>query len=185
MQYVIPALWIAWLLYWMAAARDVKETRWRESSRSEALHRTPLWLALILLAVRHELPPALHARFLPQHAAVPVVGAIIVAAGLGFSVWARRHLGGNWSAAVTVKEEHTLVRTGPYTYVRHPIYTGLLLAFLGTTIAIGEWYALIAFALAITSLVFKSRLEERRLRDMFPQYDQYRRESSALIPFVY
>ncbi|HEX6535670.1 MAG TPA: isoprenylcysteine carboxylmethyltransferase family protein [Gemmatimonadaceae bacterium] len=185
MQYVIPALWIAWLLYWMVAARDVKAAQWRESPRSEALHRTPLWLAVILLAVRDRLPPVLHVRFLPQEPAMLVLGAIIVAAGLGFSVWARRHLGGNWSAAVTLKEEHALIRTGPYRYVRHPIYTGMLLAFLGTAVAIGEWYGLLAFTLATSSFVLKSRMEERRLRATFPQYDQYRRETSALIPFVY
>ena len=69
----------------------------------------------------------LSARFVPAGNLLPVLGAIMIAAGLGFAVWARAHLGRNWSGIVTVKEGHALVRTGPYRAVRHPIYTGLLL----------------------------------------------------------
>jgi protein-S-isoprenylcysteine O-methyltransferase Ste14 len=86
---------------------------------------------------------------------------------------------------VVVKEDHALVRTGPYARVRHPIYSGLLLAFLGTAVAIGEWRGLVAVALAFVALVRKSAEEERRMRETFPDYEQYRRETAALIPLVY
>ena len=112
-------------------------------------------------------------------------GAVLVAAGLGFSIWARRHLGRNWSVSVVVKEDHTLVRSGPYARVRHPIYTGILLALVGTVVAIGEWRGLAALALALLAFAWKSRAEEERMRETFPEYEQYRRETASLIPFVY
>lgn len=114
-----------------------------------------------------------------------MLGVVLLAAGLGFSVWARRHLGRNWSAQVVVKEGHSLVRTGPYRYVRHPIYTGILLAFLGTVVTIGEWRGVLALLCALVSFAVKSRLEEARMRETFPEYREYERETAALVPGVY
>ena len=124
-------------------------------------------------------------RFLPAGDFFPVLGTVLLAAGLGFSVWARRHLGRNWSAHVVVKKDHELVRTGPYRYVRHPIYTGILLAFLGMVLAVGEWRSLLAMGFVLLSFAIKSGEEERRMGEVFPEYEQYRRETAALIPFVY
>jgi protein-S-isoprenylcysteine O-methyltransferase Ste14 len=185
LQCVVPALWIAWLLYWFVAARTVKMTRWQEPASSQLLHRVPLIVAAVLLVGRRLLPPLLTQRFLPQTSACPVFGVVMVAVGLGFAVWARRHLGPNWSSTVTLKEGHALIRTGPYSYVRHPIYSGILLALLGTAVVIGEWRGLLAFALAFMSLAFKSKVEEGRMREIFPEYDQYRHDTAALIPRVF
>jgi protein-S-isoprenylcysteine O-methyltransferase Ste14 len=185
LRFVVPALWIAWLLYWLVAARTVKTTRWREPITSRLLHGVPLILAALLLVGKRHLPSLLTERFLPQTSACPVLGVIMLAAGLGFAVWARRHLGPNWSGTVTLKEDHALIRTGPYNYVRHPIYSGILLALLGTAVVIGEWRGLLAFALAFTGLAYKSKVEEGRMREIFPEYDQYRHETAALIPWVF
>ena len=124
-------------------------------------------------------------RFLPAGNLVPPAGVLLVAAGLGFSVWARIHLGRNWSAEVVVKQDHALIRSGPYRCVRHPIYSGMLLAFLGMALAFGEWRALLALALVFASLARKSRIEEGFMRETFPEYTEYQRETRALIPFVY
>jgi protein-S-isoprenylcysteine O-methyltransferase Ste14 len=148
-------------------------------------HRVPLLLAAILLALPRWLPRTLTRRFLPEGNLVLVLGVALLAAGLGFSVWARRHLGRNWSSQVVVKEDHALIRSGPYQHLRHPIYTGILLAFLGTAVTIGEWRALLAFLFAVVAFAVKGRAEEQRMVGIFPEYQQYRRETAALIPFVY
>ena len=127
----VPVLWITWLIYWAVSARDVKATRVRQPLRLELLHRVPIIFAALLLAAPRALPRVLTMRFLPAGGPLVLLGPILVAAGLGFAVWARRHLGRNWSVNVVVKEDHVLIRTGPYRHVRHPIYTGILLSSLG------------------------------------------------------
>ena len=124
-------------------------------------------------------------RFLPSSDLFFWSGAAITAAGLLFCVWARRYLGGNWSQAVTVKQDHELIQSGPYRFVRHPIYTGLLLAFAGSAIARGEWRGLLAVALMFVTLWSKLRLEEKWMRAQFgASYEEYSRRVSALVPGI-
>ncbi|MGH7499748.1 MAG: methyltransferase family protein [Gemmatimonadales bacterium] len=182
---IVPVLWITWLIYWAVSARDVKATRWRESRTSQVLYRVPVILVALLMAAPSALPRVLTRRFVPAGGPLILLGPLLVAAGLGLAVWARRHLGRNWSTSVVVKEDHTLIRSGPYRHVRHPIYTGILLAFLGTALWIGEWRGLLAVPLMVLSFVLKSRAEERRMRETFPEYQQYERDTAALVPFVY
>ena len=183
----IPALWLAWGLYWWWSARDVKRVRRRESRPSRAAHLLPLAIAAALLAL--PLPPGgprlIEGRWLAGGPVPDLVGTGLVAAGLALSVWARTLLGGNWSATVTLKEGHEIVRAGPYRLVRHPIYTGLLLGFVGTAVVLGERRGLIAVAIAAGALWRKLRLEERWLTEEFgARYEDYRRQTRALIPFI-
>jgi protein-S-isoprenylcysteine O-methyltransferase Ste14 len=183
--FLIPAMWLAWLVYWTVAALNTKPARWRESIGSRASHVIPLVAAAVLLAAPGWLPPVLSTRFEPAGELFPALGAVIVAAGLGFAVWARAHLGRNWSGIITVKEHHALVRTGPYRIVRHPIYTGLLFALVGTAMAIGQWRGLLALAFALIGFLWKISVEEKRMRENFPEYAEYRRQTAALIPLLY
>src|SRR5262249_39684124 len=101
-------------------------------------------------------------------------------------VWARRHLGRNWSGAITVAEEHQLVRSGPYRVLRHPIYSAMIAMFVGSALAIGEWHSLIGLVLIMIAYARKIPLEERSLREVFgASYDEYRKASWALIPWVF
>ena len=185
LKLAIGALWLAWLGYWVISARNVKPTHRRESVGSHLTHRVLLILAGLLYVAPDWFPAALSRRFLPVGKVVPAAGVLLVAAGLGFSVWARIHLGRNWSAEVVVKEDHALIRSGPYQHLRHPIYSGMLLAFLGMALALGEWRGLVALALVFASLARKSRTEEAFMRETFPDYADYQRETRALIPLVY
>lgn len=181
----IAALWLSWLWYWWRSARDVKPTSLQESARDRLTYRIPLVLGILCLSAPGWIPRVLHRRFVPAGAPAQLAGLVLLAAGLGFTVWARRHLGRNWSASVVVKEDHALVQSGPYRRVRHPIYTGMLLAFLGTAVAVGEWRGLVGLVLALISFLLKSRLEEARMGETFPEYAEYRRHTAALIPGIY
>jgi protein-S-isoprenylcysteine O-methyltransferase Ste14 len=185
LRIVIPALWIAWGACWIAAAPFAKPARWREAPGSRLLDRVPLLLCAILLAAPHLLPGLLSARFVARSAAASLSGSVMVAAGLGFAAWARWHIGRNWSGTVSLKQGHTLVCSGPYRLVRHPIYAGLLLALCGTALAIGEWRGILAVALALLAILRRIGVEERRMRQTFPAYEAYRRATPVLIPRLF
>jgi protein-S-isoprenylcysteine O-methyltransferase Ste14 len=178
-------LWLGWLAYWFAAARNVKATRRREPHLTRLLHVALIVLAAVLLAFRIEAVPWLNERFLPPTMIAYWLGLVMQAVGIGVAIWARRYLGRDWSGTATVKHDHELIRSGPCRSVRHPIYTGLLLAILGTAVAIGEWRGLIAFALIMVGFLLKIRTEERFMRETFADaYTLYRAEVPALIPFI-
>jgi protein-S-isoprenylcysteine O-methyltransferase Ste14 len=177
-------MWIAWVVYWLVAARDTKRTRWRQPLGPQSLHGIPLLLCTALL-ISPRWPPALTAHVLPFGPTLPLVGTALVAAGLALAVWARVHLGRNWSSKVVVKEDHALVRSGPYRRIRHPIYTGMLAALFGTALALGEWRGFLALLFALIGILFRVHAEETRMSETFPEYADYRRKSSALIPGVF
>lgn len=184
-QALIPALWLAWLAFWIAAARSAKETQHEESLGSRVSHYGPFIAGGILLGTPGVLGPALEQRFHAHTFGWFVVGLAMVAAGLGFAAAARLWLGGNWSASVTLKKDHELIRSGPYALVRHPIYTGLLLALIGTAISVDRWRALIALPVLLAGVIVKIRIEERFMRERFGEaYARYRAEVKALVPFV-
>lgn len=180
----IPALWLAWALYWGWSARGLKRVRRRESWASRAAHVVPLTVATTLLAAP-SLPGWLGESWRAGGATGRAWAVALVAAGLALCVWARVVLGGNWSASVTLKEGHEIVRSGPYRLIRHPIYTGLIVAFAGSALARGEWRGIVAFAIAGAALWRKLRVEERWLSAEFgARYAEYRRQTWALIPFI-
>ena len=180
-----PVVWIAYLVYWQFAAGRVKATQRIESVPSRVF-RTVLLLAGVTLLSWPGIPiPGLNRRFLPDAGWTFVLGAAITVAGLLFSIWARVTLGANWSRSVTIKQDHELITFGPYSLVRHPIYTGLLTAFLGFALAIGQYRALAAFVLIFLSLGYKLLLEEKWMRSQFGDiYLNYTRHTAALIPWL-
>jgi protein-S-isoprenylcysteine O-methyltransferase Ste14 len=178
-------MWLVWLAVWIVMARSVKATALSESRAQRLTHIIPLTLAFYLLAAPHVPWPALEARFLPLAYWPANLGLVLTFAGLGIAIWARLWLAGNWSGEVTLKAGHELITTGPYRYARHPIYTGLLLALLGSGIAGGEWRGLLAVALAAGSFWWKLRREEALMRSEFgAAYRNYAARVKALVPGV-
>jgi len=182
---VVYGLWIAWAMIWWAMSLGTKKARRVEPFASRLAHIVPLGLAAVLCALPH-LPGGLgEGTFVPPTWVGYGIGVSLTAAGIAFALWARAVLAGNWSGTVTVKEDHALVRRGPYALVRHPIYTGMLTAFAGTTLCVGQWRALVAFALILGALWRKLRLEERWMTETFgAAYAEYRKTTPALVPFL-
>lgn len=184
-RHAITSLWLAWAAYWLVSAISAKATRRRETIRSRLSHMLPLALAVILLSSNRLVGGYLTVSVLPQSFASFWLGFALVVLGLAFSIAARAALGSNWSGTVTLKQDHELIRSGPYRLVRNPIYTGILLAILGTAIAQGEVRSVLAVALVTVAFVRKISIEEAFLAQEFGDaYDRYRREVPALIPFA-
>ena len=184
-RHLITFLWLAWALYWIVCALSNKATQRRESIGSRVSYVLPLIVGGVLIAWR-DLPwPLLTLRLWPRSFTAYWIGVAMLASGLAFAVWARVHLGSNWSGSVTVKQGHELIRSGPYAYVRHPIYTGLIAAVLGTAISSGTVRAVIGLTIIVAALVRKLSTEEGFMRETFPdQYERYSAEVPALIPFT-
>lgn len=185
-RHLILWVWIAWALYWLIAAIGTKRTQRREPLRSRLIYMLALLVGGLLIAW-HRSPwgRVLGVHLWPHSALCYFIGLVVLVAGLAFSVWARVHLGRNWSGNVTVKEGHELIRTGPYHYVRHPIYTGILTGVLGTAICSGTLRAALGLTIIAAALLVKLRAEERFMRETFPgQYEKYCEETPALVPFT-
>ncbi len=182
-MWIAGGAWLGYLVYWSLTATT--EGRWRdaESVASRALHRNLLNLGLLLLFVSI---PGLRWPFLPPLAGRVPAGLALMAAATLFHVWARIHLGPNWSSPVRLAAEHALVRSGPYRVVRHPVYTALIALALGTAIVSGRALSLAGAALFLVAYVRKLRIEERVLAERFgAEWVEYRRRSWALLPGVF
>ena len=179
----INALWILFGLYWLVSAFKRKKTKQRESWTQRFRYVLPLVVAFYLLSRPEAHYGWLGARFVPASDAAGWVGVLLTAAGVAIAFWARWHLGTNWSGVVTLKEGHELIRSGPYRTIRHPIYTGILLALLGTAVAVGEVRGLLALAIAWLSFYIKARREESFLTQEFgPGFAEHRRHTGMFLP---
>lgn len=183
-RHLFPAMWLSWAAYWWLASLGAKPTERREPVGSRLLHTLPLLLAVWLLWAGRVPGALLNERLFPWAPWEFWVAAFVTAAGMLFTVWARVPPGGNWSGIVTIKRDHELIVDGPYALVRHPIYTGLLVAFIGSAMARGEWRGVLAVLVAWAALWRKLRMEERWMIERFgPQYETYCRRVPALVPF--
>lgn len=184
-EWFFPVVWIAYLVYWQIAARGAKANQRIESVASRIFRTVFLFAGIVLLSWDGIPVPWLYRHFLPQTAEIFWLGAAITLAGLLFCVWARVTLGRNWSRSVTIKQGHELITFGPYRFVRHPIYTGLLMAFAGSALATTQMRGPVALVLIFFSLWYKLRLEENFMRTQFGDvYINYSRHTKALVPWV-
>jgi len=181
---IILGCWIIFGGYWLISAMRVKAIAERQSVWSALTHRIPLGFSYFLLAYRH-LPPPMNLSVTPQADWALAMGGLVCVSGLLVTLWARWTLAGNWSSDVTFKQGHELVRAGPYRFVRHPIYTGLLVMCLGTAIEISRLRCWLALLLMTTAFWLKLKQEERLMLRHFPnEYPAYQKQAKALVPFV-
>jgi protein-S-isoprenylcysteine O-methyltransferase Ste14 len=183
---LLACIWITFWVYWfISAARTRSSTKSRQPFPPLLLITFMLILAWALLASTAP-PDLLQERVIPAGGGVDLAGLAITVLGLGFAVWARVHLGKNWSSRPTIRVGHTLVRTGPYRFVRNPIYTGLLVGYTGTAIVIGAFWACVLIIFLLAAFLMRIREEEKLLLGEFgEEYEKYRREVKALIPYLF
>jgi protein-S-isoprenylcysteine O-methyltransferase Ste14 len=176
-------LWLIFAAYWFLGALRTSKTRKRESLLSSLPRNAVLALGGVLLFGRWFSGGFLGRRFVPALPSIWAAGVLLTIAGLALAFWARYHLGRNWSGQITLKENHTLVCTGPYRYLRHPIYSGLLLAVVGTGLTVGLYRALLGVILITLGLWWKARQEDAWLARAFgEQFEEQRRRTGRLLP---
>jgi isoprenylcysteine carboxyl methyltransferase (ICMT) family protein YpbQ len=175
----IFVLWIAFWIYWLAVAttgvRAVR-VRW---GRFAGFRIAVILLLLLLIRTR-----TIKGQTITSDPALEAIGLLVFLAGLALAIWARRYLGQNWGMPMSEKVDPELVTTGPYSRVRHPIYSGIILAMIGTAIAV-SWYWLLAAMLAGAYFAYSAVMEERYMAGLFPDtYPAYKRSTNMLVPFV-
>jgi len=170
--------WAAFWLYWIAAAFSTKRGRvqWGREARIRAVI---VVVAVVLIRAGVFRGYALNTD--PLRAGI---GLVLFAPGLAFAIWARLTIGRNWGTPMSQKDDPELVTSGPYRLVRHPIYSGILAAGLGTAVAL-SWYWLFAVLLAGIYFIYSATVEERFLTGKFPDsYPAYKRSTKMLVPFI-
>lgn len=183
MQQALQWIWLAWIVYWFGSALRVPRTVRREPIGQRMSTIVIMVLAAVMLGLLDQRFAVLVQRFVPDSDWVRWAGLVITVGGLAFTVWARIHLGKFWSARVGLKENHELIQSGPYAWVRHPIYTGILTAVVGSALVAGEYRALVAVVLVWVGLTMKAQREEKLLSDQFGEmYAQYRQRTGGLVP---
>jgi protein-S-isoprenylcysteine O-methyltransferase Ste14 len=179
-------LWVAFLFYWLIKAIGTKTTQRLEPAGSRVLRAVIFVVAIVLFSTTRIPVSWLYLQLWPAGLWAFWVGAGVTAAGVFFAVWAREHLGRNWSGSVTIKQDHELITSGPYRAVRHPIYTGILGGMLGTAIALAQVRGFIAVGLIFFSYWVKLRIEEQWMRSQFGEkYAKYAQRTAALVPYLF
>ena len=187
---LIALLWAVWLVVWIVAGFFVKRTQRRGALGATLLERAPILVGFFLFLLPHwmprRLPSALTHRLLEEGPVLALVALALIFGGVVFSIWARAHLGRNWSGEVMVKVGHSLITSGPYRWVRHPIYSGMGLALVGTALASGTLSGFLGLAFILFAFLVRVRQEEALMRETFPaEYLQYSGHTARLIPGVY
>jgi len=180
-----PAVWILFFVYWQIKAANTKTTRHLEPAASRILRVFIFLIAITILSTTRIPLPWLYLQLWPVGLFPFWMGAAVMIAGLLFAVWAREHLGRNWSRSVTIKQDHELITSGPYAAVRHPIYTGILTGFLGMAIAISQVRGFIVFVLIFLVFRLKLGIEEQWMSSQFGEtYATYAQQTPALVPYL-
>jgi len=187
--HLLAYLWAAFGVYWMGvpllnrAPAQGKSTHSGEFRLYRPLRLLILAVTFSLLFWGHAAVGFLGRRFAPTSAALAIAGFAAALLGLAVATWARINLGRYWSDKVVLQADHKLVRSGPYAYMRHPIYTGVLLGVAGTAVVLGEWRGVAAFLLLLTNYIIKARREEKILAQEFgEEFRLHQKQAGFLLP---
>jgi protein-S-isoprenylcysteine O-methyltransferase Ste14 len=180
---LIEGPWLVFVAYWIMGALKTSATVRQESFVSRYGVLSLEILGFVLLFSELAGIGVLSRHFLPRTITIAVCGVVFTWAGIGIALWARYNLGRYWSARITLKKDHQLIRTGPYAFLRHPIYTGLDLAAIGSALAIDRWRCVLGVFLIILGYVIKAKREESLLAGQFGEaFDEHRKHTGFLIP---
>lgn len=183
----ISAAWILFLVFWVVSSFTAKRIA-KGEGRAGILRRVLTGLVAYFLLFKADDPRLgpLSLRFVPDKLSIAWIDAAATLLGVLFAIWTRVHIGKYWSATVALKSEHQLIRSGPYARIRHPIYTGIILAIAGTGLAVGRYAAILALAIYVVAFWFKARKEEALLAGEFgPAFDEHRRSTGFFLPKLF
>ena len=176
-------IWSIFGVYWLSAGWSKKEEQTSESPVYRIARLAILAITFTLLFARWTAVGILGTHFLPVIPPFEYVGFALALAGITLALWARVHLGQFWSDKVVLKVDHQLIRTGPYAFLRHPIYSGVLLGVAGTAILLGEWRGVLAFIILLTNYWVKARREDRILAGAFAStFADHKHQAGFLLP---
>lgn len=186
---IVLGSWIVFAFYWIVSAANVKkdtDTRWWRQGRFFSFGRLVIVVSLALVFPHVIRKIFSSSAVSSQDMLLRAFGTGLAVFGIGFAIWARRHLGKNWSSHPAVKEGHELVTTGPYRFIRHPIYTGMLTAIIGSELASFSPVWFFFFIVMGTTILYRVPVEERMMLQTFPgEYPAYKESTNALIPFIW
>jgi protein-S-isoprenylcysteine O-methyltransferase Ste14 len=182
-EYLVDIPWIIFTLYWVIGAFKTRRTAKKESFAARYGVMAIEVAGFYLLFSGDAGIGVLDMRVVPRTYDLRLAGVVLIWIGIGIALWARWHLGQYWSGRITIKEGHKLIRTGPYARLRHPIYTGLVLAATGTAMEIDRWRGVAAVCVILLGFCIKARREEALLTKEFgAEFDEHCRATGFLLP---
>jgi protein-S-isoprenylcysteine O-methyltransferase Ste14 len=180
---IIGFSWLLFAAYWIIAALGAKRPAKRERVGERAGYIIFMLLGFFLLYSGDPRFGALNQRFAPEKPWLDYLGAAMTLAGVLFAIWARYTIGKEWSAEIQIKQGHELIRLGPYAHIRHPIYSGILVALAGTALSINRYRAILGVGFFLAGFVRKARKEEVLLaREFGAAFDDHRRHTGFFLP---
>jgi protein-S-isoprenylcysteine O-methyltransferase Ste14 len=183
LQNALAYVWLIFGIYWFLSGIRTKAAKTRELSAWRFLRLFILAATFSLLFGKWTRIGFLGWRFVPVKPFIFETGLVLALAGISLALWARLHLGKNWSDKVILKVDHELIRSGPYAYFRHPIYSGVLLGILGTGLVVGEWRCVLAFCILLANYSIKAKREDHILAAQFGDaFQEHKRQAGFLLP---
>jgi len=179
----IEFAWVLTGIYFIASALLTNKIKRRESSAGRLLDLILLWGGYVLLFSQVPIPNPSHTHFIPPRAALQILGIVLTYAGLTLTIWSRARLGRYWSGTVALKQDHHLIQSGPYRVVRHPLYSGIIVAAAGMCLCVTTWSSLLGVISLLACFERRAHKEDSLLASEFgPEFEAYRQRTGRLVP---